>query len=110
MAMSERREKRRVECGAGTGTLSRAGVTLGTVSYLMEIWKTVHIVQGFGPGPAQEIDGLREIRIRLVTRPKDTFRFSMDHDTLTLRLEDGRQLDGFLNGDAFIASSQLTAA
>ena len=76
----------------------------------MEIWKTVHIAQGFRPGPAQEIDGLHEIRIRLVMRPQDTFRFSMDHDTLTLRLEDDRQLDGFLNGDAFIASSQLTAA
>ena len=108
--MSERREQRRIERGAGTGTMSRAGAPLGTVSYLLEIWQTFHIVQTFGPGPAQEIEGMKQIRLRLVRHTLDTFALWLDSGTLTLQLEDGRRLEGFLNGDMFVASGQLTAA
>lgn len=95
---------------SGTGTMSRAGTPLGAVSYLLEIWQTFHIVQGLGPGPAQEIEGMKEIRLRLVRHKLDTFALWQDSATLTLQLEDGRRLDGFLNGDVFVASGQLTAA
>ncbi len=108
--MTERREKRRIERSAGTGSVSQAGNPLGTVSYILEIWQTFHIVQGFGPGPAQEIDGMKEIRIRLVRHQLDSFKFWQEAAVLTLQFEDGRRLDGFLDGDAFVASGQLTAA
>lgn len=108
--MSERREQRRIERNAGTGTMSRAGAPLGTVSYLLEVWQTYHIVKGFGAGPAQEVEGMKEIRLRLVRHTLDTFSLWQDSATLTLQLEDGRRLDGFLDGDMFIASSQLTVA
>jgi hypothetical protein len=108
--MSERREQRRIERSAGTGTLSRGGAALGTVSYLLEIWQTIHIIRTFGPGPAQELEGLKEIRISLVRHQLDTFKLWHDSATLTLQLEDGRRLDGFLNGNTFVASGQMTAA
>lgn len=108
--MSERREQRRIERSAGKGAMSRAGAPIGTVSYLLEIWQTFHIVQGFGAGPAQEVQGMKEIRLRLVRHTLDTFALWQGSATLTLQLEDGRRLDGFLDGDMFIASSQLTVA
>jgi len=108
--MSERREQRRIERTAGRGTVSRAGAPLGTVSYLLEVWQTFHVVQGFGAGPAQEIEGMKEIRLRLVRHTLDTFALWQDSATLTLQLEDGRRLEGFLNGDMFVASGQLTTA
>ena len=108
--MSERLVQRRIERSAGTGTMSRAGAPLGTASYLLEIWQTFHIIQGLGPGPAEEIEGMKEIRLRLVRHSLDSFGLWQDSATLTLQLEDGRRLDGFLNGDMFVASGQLTAA
>lgn len=108
--MSERREQRRIERCAGTGTMSRAGASLGTASYLLEIWQTFHIVQGFGAGPAEEVEGMKEIRIRLVHHTLDTFALWQDSATLTLQLEDGRRLEGFLNADMFVASGQLMTA
>jgi hypothetical protein len=106
--MSERREQRRIERSAGTGSMSRAGAPLGTVSYILEIWQTFHIVQGFGAGSAQEMEGLKEIRLRLMHHTLDTFALWQDSATLTLQLEDGRRLEGFLNGDMFVASGQMT--
>lgn len=108
--MAKRHEKRRIERSAGTGSMLRAGNPVGTVSYILEIWQTFHIVQGFGPGPAQEIEGMKEIRIRLVRHQLDSFKFWQATETLTLQFEDGRRLDGFFDGAAFIASGQLTAA
>ncbi len=63
--MGERREKRRIERSAGMGSMSRAGAALGTASYVLEIWQTFHIVQGFGAGPAQEIEGMKESKSAL---------------------------------------------
>lgn len=109
--MSERREKRRIEKSAGTGSMSQGGAPLGTVSYLLEIWQTIHIVTpGFGTGPTEEVEGLKEIRIRLVHHALDSFKLTHEGATLTLQLEGGRLIDGFLDGDAFIASGQLRAA
>jgi hypothetical protein len=108
--MSERREERRIEKSAGTGTMSQGATPLGKVSYLLEIWQTFHIVQGFGPGPAQEIEGMKAIRLRLVRHKLDTVALWQGGGTLTLQFEDGRRLDGFLNGDMFVASGQLTSA
>lgn len=108
--MSERREERRIERSAGTGVIARDGAALGTVSYLLEIWQTFHIVRTFGPGRAQEIEGMKEIRIHFVRHQLDAFKLWHERGTLTLKLEDGRQLNGFLDGDSFIASGQLTVA
>jgi hypothetical protein len=108
--MGERREQRLIERSAGKGAMSRAGAPLGAVSYLLEIWQTFHIVHGFGAGPAEEIEGMKEIRLRLLRHTLDTFAFWQDSTTLTLQLEDGRRLEGFLNDDMFIASGQLTSA
>jgi hypothetical protein len=108
--MSERREQRRIERASGTGTVSRDGVQLGTMSYLLEIWQTFHIVRGFGPGPAQKLEGMKEIRLRILRHNLDTFTLWSEGATLNLRLEDGRTLDGFLNDGEFVASGQLTAA
>jgi hypothetical protein len=108
--MSERREQRRVERCAGTGTVTRDGVAVGSVSYVMEIWQTFHIIRTFGPGPEQEVEGLKEISITFIRHQLDTFRLWHERATLTLHLQDGRRLDGFLNGDSFVASGQLTAA
>ena len=108
--MSERREQRRVERCAGAGTVTRDGVTLGSVTYVMEIWQTFHILSALGPGPNEEVPGLKDIRIMLTKHQLDTFRLCQDLATLTLRLQDGRTLEGFLDGDAFVASGQLTAA
>jgi hypothetical protein len=108
--MSERREQRRVERCAGTGTVMREGVALGSATYVMEIWQTFHIQRTFGPGPEQEVAGMKEISITFINHQLDTFSLWQDRATLTLHLEDGRQLDGFLNGDEFVASGQLTAA
>ncbi len=108
--MSERREQRRIERTAGTGTVSRDGVELGTLSYLLEIWQTFHIISGLGPGPDEEVEGLKEIRIQILRHDLDTFKLWRERATLNLRLEDGRRLEGFLNDDEFVASGQLTAA
>jgi hypothetical protein len=105
--MRERRTQRRIERSAGTGSMSRAGAPLGTVSYILEIWQTFHIVQGFGAGSVQEMEGMKEIRLRLMRQTLDTFA-GQDSGTLTLQLEDGRRLEGFLNGDMFVASGQMT--
>ena len=107
--MAERREERLIERSAGKGSIWRAGVSLGTVSYVLEAWQTFHIVQGFGSGPAQEVEGLKELRVRLVRHNLD-FKLMQESATITLHLEDGRHVDGFLDGERFIASSQLTAA
>jgi len=53
---------------------------------------------------------MKEIRLRLVRHTLDTFAVWQESATLTLQLEDGRRLEGFLNGDMFVASGQLTAA
>lgn len=108
--MSERREQRRVERCAGTGTVTRDGVTLGDVTYVMEIWQTFHMLRTLGPGPEQEVAGLRDINITFINHELDAFGLWQDRATLTLHLEDGRRLDGFLDGDSFVASGQLTAA
>ena len=108
--MSERREQRRIERTAGTGTMLRDGVALGTVSYLLEIWQTFHIIRGFGPGPNEEVEGLKDIRIQILNHDLDPFKLWQEGATLNLRLEDGRALNGFLNNDEFVASGQLTAA
>jgi hypothetical protein len=108
--LSERREQRRIERSAGTGVMSRDGAALVTVSYLLEMWQTFHFVRTFGPGSEQEIEGMKEIRIHLVRHDLDTFKLWHERATLTLKLEDGRRLDGFLDGTSFIASGQLTAA
>ena len=108
--MSERREQRRMERAAGTGIVSRDGVQLGTMSYILEIWQTFHIIRGLGAGPGEEVEGLKEIRIQMLRHDLDTFKLWRERATLNLRLEDGRRLDGFLNDDEFVASGQLTAA
>jgi len=48
--MSERREQRRVERSAGTGTVTRDGAPLGIITYSLEIWQRFHIIRGFGTG------------------------------------------------------------
>lgn len=108
--MSERREQRRIERTAGAGTVSRDGMQLGTMSYLLEIWQTFHIIRGLGVGPDEEVEGLKEIRIQILRHDLDTFKLWRERATLNLRLEDGRRLDGFVNDDEFVASGQLTAA
>jgi hypothetical protein len=108
--MSERREQRRIERTAGTGTVSRDGMQLGTMSYLLEIWQTFHITQGFGTGPDEEVEGLKEITIHILRHDLDTFKLWRERATLNLQLQDGRRLDGFMNDDEFVASGQLTAA
>jgi hypothetical protein len=108
--MSERREQRRVERCAGTGTVTRDDARLGSVTYVMEIWQTFHIRRTFGPGPDQEVAGMKEINITFINHQFDTFRLWQERATLTLKLEDGRSLEGFLDGDSFVASGQLTAA
>jgi hypothetical protein len=108
--MSERREQRRIERTAGTGTVSRDGVQLGTLSYLLEIWQTFHIIRCFGPGPDEEVAGLKDIRLRILRHDLDTFKLRQDRATLNLRLEDGRRLEGFVSDNEFVASGQLTAA
>ena len=108
--MSERREQRRIERSTGTGTVSHDGVQLGTMSYVFEIWQTFHIVRTFGPGPDQELEGMKEIKIKVLRHDLDTFKLWRESATLNLRLEDGRRLDGFLNDGEFVASGQLTAA
>lgn len=108
--MSERREQRRIERTAGTAIVSRDGVRLGTMSYLLEIWQTFHIIRGMGPGPDEEVEGIKEIKIQILRHDLDTFKLWRERARLNLRLEDGRRLDGFLNNDEFVASGQLTAA
>ena len=108
--MSERREQRRIERSAGTGTVSRDGIDLGTMSYVLEIWQTFHIIRGLGTRPDEEVEGLKEISIQILRHDLDTFKLWRERATLNLRLEDGRRLDGFLNDDEFVASGQLTAA
>jgi len=56
------------------------------------------------------VEGLKEIRIRILRHDLDAFKLWQESATLNLRLEDGRRLDGFINGDQFVASGQLTAA
>ncbi len=108
--MSERREQRRIERTTGTGTVSRYGVQLGTMSYVFETWQTFHISRTFGPGPDQELKGMKDIKIQVLRQDLDTIKLWRDRATLNLRLEDGRRLDGFLNGGEFVASGQLTTA
>ncbi len=108
--MSERREERRIERSAGTATVTRDGVTIGTASYRLEVWQTFHIISGLGPGPDEEVEGLKEIRIQLVRHDLDTFKLWRDRATLNLQLADGRRLDGFLNNDEFVAAGQMTTA
>lgn len=83
--MSERREQRRVERCAGTGTVARDGVALGSVSYVMEIWQTFHIIRALGP--EQELEGLKDISITFTSHQLDTFRLWQERATLTLHLQ-----------------------
>lgn len=76
----------------------------------MEIWQTFHIISGLGPGPEEEVAGLKELNIQFLRHDLDTLKLWHDRATLTLLFQDGRQLEGFLNGDEFVASGQLTAA
>lgn len=46
----------------------------------------------------------------MINHTLETFRLWHDRATLTLKLEDGRSLEGFLDGESFVASGQLTAA
>ena len=107
--MSERRERRRIERTAGTGTVTRDGVALGSATYVMEIWQTFHILNTFGAG-GEDVAGMKDISITFMSHDLDTFKLWQEPATMTLHLEDGRRLDGFLNGDEFVASGQLTAA
>lgn len=108
--MSERREQRRIERTAGTGTVLREGVPIGTASYVMEVWQTFHVISGLGPDPEEEVAGMKELNIQFLRHDLDTFKLWHDRATLTLRLQDGRQLDGFINGEEFVASGQMTTA
>jgi hypothetical protein len=108
--MSERQEQRRIERSGGTGMVTRDGVALGSATYVMEVWQTFHVFRTFGPGPKQEVAGMKDINIRFVNHELDSFKLWKESATLTLHLEDGRRLDGFLNGDEFVASGQLTTA
>jgi hypothetical protein len=74
MTMSERQEQRRIERTAGTGIVARDGIQLGTMSYLLEIWQTFHIIRGFGAGPDEEVEGLQEIKIRVLRHDLDTLQ------------------------------------
>ena len=107
--MSERRERRRIERAAGTGTVKRDGAAIGSATYVMEIWQTFHILRTLGTGGG-EVAGMKDISITLIQHDLDTFRLWQERAFLTLHLEDGRRLDGFLSGDEFVASGQLTAA
>lgn len=107
--MSERRERRRIERTAGTGTVTLGGVALGSATYVMEVWQTFHIPRAFGDGGG-EVAGLKELKITLIRHDLDSFKLWQERVTLTLHFEDGRRLDGFLDEDEFVASGQLTAA
>src|SRR5262245_27553472 len=98
--MAERHERRLVDRLSGTGSLSRAGATLGPVDYYIDIWQDFLIVPGH-----EDVGALRELQIRL------TYDFDISGllgETLTLHPADGRHVEGSLDGSRFLPSSELT--
>jgi hypothetical protein len=85
----------------------RAGARLGTVSYSLEVWQTIHVLTGLGSDPPEEVEGLKDFRIRIERHDLDLFKLMVEGGTLTLQLDDGRSIDGFFNGHEFVCSSQV---
>jgi hypothetical protein len=102
----ERQERRLIDRLTGTGSITRAGESLGAVKYYIEVWQEFIITKGFGPDPEREHPGLKELRIRLIESKLDTFKLLSE--PVTLHLEDGRHVDCFFDGNHFVPSGPLT--
>ena len=92
----ERRETRSVDQFKGTGSLSQGGVTLSPTDYAVEVWQGFIIIPK-SDGTTEELAGIPELDIRLSNHQLDTSNLWQEHATLTLHLDDGRHVEGFLD-------------
>jgi hypothetical protein len=100
----EKRDRRLVGHIDGKGSLSRDGVDLGPAEYRGDVYQEFLI---FGDG--DEVPAQKELDIRVDHR-LDDFQLWQGQDTVRLHLEDGRYIDGSLDGARFIPGGQLMNA
>ena len=94
---------RHVERLRGSGVVSRDGSPLGSTDYDLDVWQDVVITLD-----GQELAGQKELRtIRLSKHSFNTFKIALERATLTLRLEDGRQVAIVPDGSGFRAVGPL---
>jgi len=80
--------------------VSHDGVSLGAVDYDIEVWQDFIVTMG------QDVPGLKDSTIRLSNHKLNLFTISTDHATLTLDLDDGRQIDIVPAGNGFVSSGE----
>jgi len=99
--MIDRHERRRVDRFRGTGLVSRDGVSLGAVDYDLEVWQDFIVAMG-----QDDLPGGKDSTIRLSNHRIDLFTLRTDDATLTLNLDDGRQIDIVPAGTGFVSSGE----
>ena len=102
VVIGDRSARRLVEQVVGEGWLTHGAVRLGQVSYAIDVWR---IERSWDPGQ----DGTQldvHLTHHTATAPK------ADDALLTLHLEDGRTLGGFLSADGsrFVRTGPLQTA
>jgi hypothetical protein len=97
-----RRVRRIVDRLEGTGSVSREGASLGEADYQITVY------QEFTALPdGEELGGIPDWDVQLSGHSLDTFGLWQDSAMLILELEDGRQVQGFLDGNRFVLSGNV---
>jgi hypothetical protein len=81
--------------------VSRDGVPLGPVDYDLEVWQDFIIAMD-----QDDLPGAKESTIRLSNHKIHLFTLRTDDATLTLNLDDGRQIDIIPAGTGFVSSGE----
>jgi hypothetical protein len=103
MAAGSNSVTRHVEWLRGSGSVWRDGSLLGSSDYDLDVWQDFVITLD-----GQELPGQKELRtIRLSKHTLNTFKIALERATLTLRLEDGRQVAIIPDGSGFRAAGPL---
>ena len=89
----------------GTGSVSREGRTLCTARYVIDVYQEFLHVKSQGADAEETLEGVKSLVVSLHGHQVDTL--NVHGQTVTLRLEDGRQLDGYLDYGVFTVTGEI---
>ncbi len=103
----DRKVKKIVEKLEGDGRLTNsAGQQIATPHYWMVVWQAFQLLPR-----GERLAGLQDLHITLSAPNLDSLRGPVTPDSgLTLQLEDGTKVDGFLAGTRFVPCSGRRAS
>jgi len=100
----DKRIRRHIRRFDGNGALSKDGESVGTVRYQVDVWQNLIVIPS-----GEELPGTKHLEID-VDHGLDPVRLWQEGATFRLHFEDGRYLDGYLDGRRFIPGGQLMNA